>query len=101
MAYQCRCSCTKTNGRNKDSNGVVNELLNPDDINIIVPESVTKLEHVTKSSDKDSCGVDDTHQDLQDEVIDRSDEEIFDNAPPTNATSKWQIIRTTRTDSID
>ena len=95
MTYQCDCPCTKTG---KSSNEMENEIQNPDDVNLIVPESATKLGNMPNSSDIHVHNSD--QQDLHDEVEDEIEEEIV-HSSETDVTSQWQIIRTTPTDAND
>ena len=92
MTYQCNCICTKTE---KSPHEIANEIQNPDDINLIVSESATKLGNTGKSSDTYVHNSD--QQDLHDEVKNEIEEEIVHDSE-TDVTPRWQILRTTPTD---
>ena len=95
MTYQCNCICTKTE---KSPHEIANEIQNPDDVNLIVPESATKLGNLSKSSDIHVQNSD--QKDIPDEVKDEIEKERVHDSE-TDVTPRWQIIRTTPTDPND
>ena len=103
MTYSCNCLCMKTKDTtNQSSDNTADEFVNPDDVNIIVPESAIKLGHSPKSSDKNDSGKDENEKDFTDEIKDQNDvDKGHNNSEENNVTPRWQIIRTTPTDPKD